>query len=178
MSSSSKTYIEEHGLVASAWQAARLANARRVLLVSAHSGDGKTHFTRCVLRHWSTISDYPVRIETFPFIEPSSASESVIWIDGLALMEGQGPSALSPRVRGSIDAALFIARGMVTTRAEAAECADRLSKLDVPLLGGIWNEFDCAPVDKAVRKIWSNFFSWPPRFPHSISSSSAERSSS
>jgi len=167
----------EHGVVARAFHAAALAGARRILLVSAHSGDGKSRFADCILRHASVITDAPVGVQTLTsaWLQTEEAQlygggqrdpyqHGYVWIDGLALLEGEGPAVLTPALRGSLDGAILVARGMVTTRAQVADCADRLRMLGVPLLGGIWNDLDCPPVAEVLRRITTGRWTWPPRW--------------
>lgn len=164
--------------MAGAFHAASLANARRILLVSARSGDGKTQFARCILRHASAVTDLPVRVKTIAMVDPHTESNhGYVWVDGLALLEGEGPAALTPAVRAYLDGALLVARGMLTTRAEVADCADQLRNLGVPVLGGVWNEFDCPPVAEALHNVRAGLWSWPPRFPPRVSARHFRRSS-
>lgn len=191
VSTSSKTLRAEHSLVARAFDTADSADARRILLVSAHSGDGKSYFARCLAQHATVVTDAPVRVQSLATAElqagghgrgPSVEGDLVaylngyVWIDGLALLEGQGPAALTPSVRASIDGALVVVRGMVTTRAEVEDCADRLRSLGVPVLGGVWNESDYPPVAEAVRSIGAGLWSWPPRLPPRMSARQFRRS--
>jgi hypothetical protein len=155
--------------VARAFHAADSADARRILLVSARSGDGKTHFAQCILRHASVVTDAPYQVKAFATRDPREESNhGYVWVDGVALLEGEGPAALTPSVRSSIDGALLVVRGMVTTRAQVADCADRLSALGVRVLGGVWNEFDCPPPAETLRIIKAGLWTWPPRFPPGV----------
>jgi len=183
VTTSSKTLRAEHSLVARAFHAADAADARRILLVSAHSRDGKSHFARCISRHASVVTDAPVQVHAFamPHLEAEGQHGHVhhgyVWVDGVALLEGEGPAELTPAVRAYFDGALFITRGMVTTRAEVADCADRLRILGMRMLGGVWNEYDCPPVAEAVRIVKAGLFSWPPRFPFGVSTPQIRRPS-
>ena len=159
----------EHRLVARAFNAAQAADARRILLVSAHLGDGKTHFARCVQRHASAVTDEPFEIEPFGPPRPrSESSNGYVWVDGVALLEGDGAAVLAPAVRASVDGALLVARGMVTTRAEVADCAAQLRTLGMRVLGGIWNDFDCPPPAETLRTIRTGLRTWPPQLPPGV----------
>lgn len=164
-----ETLREEHRLVARALQTAEAAKARRILLASARTGDGKTHLARCIERYASVVTDEPFEVETFD--SPSSRSEQAggyVWVDGVALLEGEGAAALTPSIRASLDGALLVARGMVTTRAELRECADRLRVLGMPVLGGVWNDVACPPPSETVRAFADGLRTWPPRLPPGV----------
>ena len=164
-----KTLREEHKLVARAFQAAQAANARRILLASAHAGDGKTHLARCIERHASAVSDAHFEIRAFS-AQPSftDRSDGYVWVDGVALLEAEGAAALTPAVRASLDGALLVARGMVTTRDELRECADRLRVLGMPVLGGVWNEFGCLSPIETLRAFVGGLRTWPPKLPPGV----------
>lgn len=178
-----KTLRGEHSLVARAFRAAESADARRILLVSAHSGDGKSHFAGCIARHADAVTEKPVQVHSFamPRLEAEGNHGHVhhgyVWVDGLALLEGEGPALLTPSVRAYFDGALLIARGMVTTRAQVADCADRLRNLGVRVLGGVLNEFHCPPPAEALRVIKAGLWTWPPRFPPGVFTLQIRRSS-
>jgi len=159
----SKMLLTEHKLVASAFQAADLAGARRVLLVSANPGDGKSHLARCILRHATTVTDAGVRICTLQDLG-CHEDEGYLWVDGLTLLEEPGPRLLTPSVRASLDGALLVARGMATTRREIEECGQRLRALGLDPLGGIWNECDHPPASEALRGLRSSISDWSRRF--------------
>jgi len=159
----------EHRLVARAFDVAQAAGARRILLVSARTGDGKSHFARCVQRHASAVTDEP--FEVWPFGPPQARAESsagYVWVDGVALLEGDGAAVLAPAVRASVDGALLVARGMVTTRAEVADCAALLRTLGMRVLGGIWNDSDCPPPAETLRTIRAGLRTWPPQLPPGV----------
>ena len=183
MNTPSKTLRTEHGLVARAFHAADSADARRILLVSAHAGDGKSHLARCIARHASVVTDAPVLVQSFAMQHLRAEGQhgpvhhGYVWVNGAALLEGEGPAALTPEVRAYFDGALLVARGMVTTRAEVADCADRLRILGMRMLGGVWNEYYCPPVAEAVRGIKASLFSWPPRLPPGVSTRQIRRPS-
>jgi hypothetical protein len=159
----------EHRLVARAFHAAEAVGARRILLVSAHSGDGKTHFARCVQRHASAVTDEPFEVEAFGPPRPSAErSTGYVWVDGVALLEGDGAAVLAPAVRASVDGALLVARGMVTTRAEVADCAAQLRVLGMQVLGGVWNDSDCAPPAETLRAFREGLRTWPPQLPPGV----------
>lgn len=159
----------EHRLVARAFNAAQAADARRILLVSAHTGDGKTHFARCIQRHASAVTDQPFEIQPFGPPRPhADASNGYVWVDGVALLEGDGAAVLAPAVRASVDGALLVARGMVTTRAEVADCAAQLRTLGMRVLGGIWNNSDCPPPAETLRTIRAGLRTWPPQLPPGV----------
>lgn len=158
MTRSSQTQIAEHRTVARAFHAADQAKARRILLVSAHNGDGKSSLARCIARHASSVTDEPVELRELRTSEPLPESDrGYTWVDGLALLEGEGACALFPSFRASLDGALFVARGMATTRAELTECAERLEVLGVRLLGGVWNEQEHPPAAEALSAIKGDF---------------------
>lgn len=178
MSKSFKTLRAEHSLVAQAFHAAQAADARRILLVSAHTGDGKSHFARCIKQHASVVTDEPFQVQTFATLRPQEALEhGYVWVDGVALLEGEGAAVLTPAVRASFDGALLIARGMVTTRADLNECADRLRILDMPVLGGVWNAVDCPPPAETIRAFREGLRTWPPRLPPGVLARQFRRSS-
>jgi len=180
---SSKTLRAEHSLVARAFHAAESADVKRILLVSARSGDGKSHFAHCILRHASVVTDAPVQVRTFKIPELQAESghghvhNGYVWVDGVALLEGEGPSALIPCVRAYFDGALIVVRGMVTTREQVADCADQLRILGVRVLGGVWNEFHCPPPAETLRAIKAGLWTWPPRFPPGVFTRQIHRSS-
>lgn len=164
--------------MASACHAAQSAGARRILLVSAHSGAGKTNLARCILRHANVVTDEPFQVQPFgtPWLPPEDA-RGYVWIDGLALLEGEGAAALKPSIRASFDAVLLVARGMVTTRAQVADCADQLRTLGMHVLGGVWNEFECPPRAETLRIVKAGLRKWPPRFPPGVFNQQVRRSS-
>lgn len=162
MTRASQTQIAEHRTVARAFHAADQAKARRILLVSAHQGDGKSHLARCIARHARSVTDQPVELLGLEGAEPlSECEQGYVWVDGLALLEGEGACALYPSFRASLDGALFVARGMATTRAELAECSERLEVLGVRLLGGVWNEYDHPPAAEALSEIKNELWKRP-----------------
>jgi hypothetical protein len=178
VSNSFSTLRAEHSLVARAFQSAESANARRILLVSARSGDGKSHFARCVQRHANVVTDEPCEVQSFsPRGLADENRKGYVWVDGIALLEGAGAGVLTPSVRASFDGALFVARGLVTTRAELAECGERLRVLGMPVLGGIWNSFECPPPAEAVRSVKEGLRTWPPRLPRGVFARQTRRSS-
>ena len=170
--------------MARAFRAAEAADASRVLLVSPRSGDGKTHFASCVLRHASVVTDVPFQVKPFEAVDPHAQVafhlqkyvDGYVWVDGLALLEGRGPLALTPAVRTYFDGVLLVARGMVTTRDEVAQCAEQLGSLGMKVFGAIWNEFDCPPIPEAVQRIKKGLWSWPPRFPAGVYTGPVRRS--
>ncbi len=177
MSTSFTKLRAEHSLVARAFHDAQAADARRILLVSARTGDGKTYFARCVQRHASVVIDEPCEVQTFsPRWLAEESSHGYVWVDGVALLEGAGAAVLTPSVRSWFDGVVFIARGMVTTRAELTECAERLRNLEMPVLGGIWNSYDCPPPAEAVRAFKEGLRTWPPRFPPGVLARQIRRS--
>lgn len=168
----------EHSLVARAFHAAQSADARRILLVSAHAGDGKTHFAGCIQRHASVVTDEPFQVQSFATFRPQGDVESgYVWVDGVALLEGEGAAALTPAVRASFDGALLVARGMVTTRAEVADCAEQLRILGMPMLGGVWNEIECPSPAEALHNIKAGLRTWPPQLPPGVIARQFRRSS-
>jgi Mrp family chromosome partitioning ATPase len=178
VSNSFSTLRAEHSLVARAFQSARGANARRILLVSARSGDGKSHFARCIQRHANVVTNEPCEVQSFSPRWPADENgKGYVWVDGVALLEGAGAGVLRPSVRASFHGVLFVARGLVTTRAELAECGERLRTLEMPVLGGIWNSFECPPPAEAVRAFKEGLRTWPPRFPPGVFARQTRRSS-
>lgn len=170
----------EHSLVARAFQAADQIDARRIVLVSAYRGEGKTHLSRCIERHASVVTDEPVAIVALDSGVTKSLREhdhGYVWIDGLTLLEGQGASMLTPSLRASIDGALLVVRGMATTRAEVTECAERLRVLEVPLIGGVWNERDHPPAPEALSKLRDDLRKWRRRMLPQFLSRQTRRSS-
>ncbi|MEM7434226.1 MAG: hypothetical protein AAF436_03670 [Myxococcota bacterium] len=178
MSKSLETLREEHGLVARAFHTAQAANARTILLVSARSGDGKTHLAGCIQRQASAVTNEPSEVLSFKAmrsaLEPGAwqASPPVRkgyrWVDGVSLLDGAGTLALTPALRSAFDGALLVARGMETTRADAAYCAKQLGILGIPVLGGVWNSFDCPPPAEAARMFVAGLAKWPPRLPPGV----------
>ena len=164
-----ETLREEHKLVARAHQAAQASNARRILLASPRSGDGKTHLADCIERYASVVSDEHFEIRPLA-AQPwrKEQPDGYVWVDGVALLEAEGAVALTPAVRASLDGALLVARGMLTTREELRECADRLRVLGVPVLGGVWNEFGCPSPVETVRAFVDGLRSWPPKLPPGV----------
>ena len=159
----------EHRLVARAFEAAKAANAWRILLVSARTGDGKSYFARCIQRHASAVTDKPFEIQPFGTPRPRPESPTgYVWVDGVALLEGDGAAVLAPAIRASVDGALLVARGMVTTREEVADCASQLRTLGMPVLGGIWNDSDCPPPAETLRTIRAGLRTWPPQLPPGV----------
>jgi hypothetical protein len=159
----------EHRLVARAFHAAQTAGARRILLVSAHVGDGKTHFARCIQRHASAVTAEPFEVEAFGPPKPrAERSTGYVWVDGVALLEGDGAAVLAPAVRASVDGALLVARGMVTTRAEVADCSAQLQVLGLQMIGGVWNDSDCVPPAETLRSFREGLLSWPPQLPPGV----------
>lgn len=178
VSKSSNTLRMEQSLVARAFHAVESAGARRVLLVSAYSGDGKTHFAQSIVRHASTVTDEPIEVQNFATAPPQAERlHGYVWVDGVSLLEGQGAAALTPTVRASFDGALFIARGMVTTREEIANCAEELHIRGIPVLGGIWNEFDCPPPAETIRIMKAGLWTWPRPFSRGVVARQTPRSS-
>ncbi|MGB5285772.1 MAG: hypothetical protein WCB63_06180 [Polyangiales bacterium] len=178
MSKSTNTLRMEQSLVARAFHTVQSADARRILLVSAHSGEGKTHFAQCIARHASTVTDEPIQVEVFATAPPlAERTHGYVWVDGVSLLEGQGAAALTPSVRASFDGALLVARGMVTTREQVANCADELSIRGVRVLGGVWNEFDCPPPAQTLRMLKAGLWRWPPPFPRRAFTRQTRRSS-
>jgi chloramphenicol 3-O-phosphotransferase len=178
VSKSFKTLRAEHSLVAQAFHTAHAANARRILLVSAHTGDGKSHLAKCIQQHASVVTDEPFQVLSFATLCPQEEIDyGYVWVDGVALLEGEGAAVLTPAVRASFDGVLLIARGMVTTRAELAECADRLRTLDMPVLGGVWNAVDCPPPAEVVRAFREGLRTWPPQLPPGVFARQFRRSS-
>ena len=164
-----KTLREEHRLVARAFQTAQAANARRILLASARTGDGKSHLARCIERYASVVTDEPFEVDFFERGSPrANPVDGYVWIDGVALLEGEGAAALTPSIRASLDGALLVARGMSTTRAELRECADRLRVLGVPVLGGVWNDVACPPPTETALAFANGLRTWPPRLPPGV----------
>jgi hypothetical protein len=164
-----ETLREEHKLVARAFQAAEAANARRILLASARTGDGKTHLSRCIERCASAVSEERCEIRDFaerPLGE--DRADGYVWVDGVALLEAEGAASLTPSVRASLDGAFLVARGMLTTREELRECADRLRVLGLPVLGGIWNEFGCPSPMETLRGFADGLRRWPPKLPPGV----------
>ncbi len=184
VTSSAKLLREEHSLVARVFGAAQSANAHRILLVSAHSGDGKTHFARCIQRHASAVTNETSMVQSFTAplskaeLEPTAEpAHGYVWVDGLALLEGEGAAALTPSVRANFDGALLIARGMTTTRAQVAACADQLRVLGLPMLGGVWNELECPSPAETLRRIKAGLRTWPPQLPPGVITRQLRRSS-
>jgi len=164
-----ETLREEHRLVARAFQTAKAAQARRILLASARTGDGKSHLAGCIERYASVVTDEPFEVETLNSRSPrAEQTKGYVWVDGVALLEGEGAAVLTPSIRASLDGALLVARGMVTTRAELRECADRLRVLGMPVLGGVWNDVACPPPRETVRAFADGLRSWPPRLPPGV----------
>lgn len=167
--------------MASAFHTAQAASARCILLVSARSGDGKTHFSRCLQRHADVVTDEPFQV--LPFSVTSTWSEPVhrdsgyLWVDGVSLLEGEGAAVLTPVVRASFDGALLVARGMVTTRAQVAECASQLRTLDMPVLGGVWNSLECPGPAETIHAFKAGLRTWPPRLPPGVFARQIRRSS-
>ncbi|MFW2388172.1 MAG: hypothetical protein ACN4G0_07545, partial [Polyangiales bacterium] len=168
----------EHSLVARALHAAQSADARRILLVSPHTGDGKTHFAGCLQQHASLVTDEPLQVQSFTTLQPQpKLDHGYVWVDGVSLLEGQGAAVLTPAVRSSFDGALLIARGMGTNRAEVAECAEQLRILGMPMIGGVWNELECPTPAETFRTIKAGLRTWPPKFPPGVITRQFRRSS-
>lgn len=168
----------EHSLVARALHAAQSVNARRILLVSPHSGDGKSHFARCLQEHASVVTGEPLQVLSFTTLQPQEQMDhGYVWVDGVALLEGEGAAVLTPAVRSSFDGALLVARGMGTTRAEVAECAEQLRILGMQLIGGVWNELECPTPAETFRAIKAGLREWPPQLPPGVITRQLRRSS-
>ena len=165
MSALSKMLLAEHKLVARAFQAADQGDARRVLLVSANPGDGKSHLAQCIVRHAATVTDAAVRVHNLTALQdPGFApDDGYLWIDGLTLLDEPGPRLLTPSVRASLHGALLVARGMRTTRRDIEESGERLRALGLRPLGGIWNECDHPPAAEALRELRSSVSGWTRR---------------
>lgn len=180
MDKSSKVRRAELTLVASALHAVKAANARRILLASAHKGDGKSRFARCLQEYASAVTDEPCEVvsrsdvRSFP---PEPLERGYLWVDGVELLEAEGAAVLFPAVRASFDGAVLIARGMVTTRTELAECAKQLRDLDVPVLGGVWNAVDCPAPGEMARAFREGLRKWPPQLPPGVLARQFRRSS-
>lgn len=176
---SSKVLRAEHSLVASAFHTVQAANARRILLVSAHAGDGKSRFARCIQRYASVVTDEPCTVVSRSSVRlPQGPMEhGYLWVDGLALLEGEGGAVLSPAVRASLDGAVLIGRGMATTRNELAECAGQLRDLNIPVLGGVWNAVECQTPVEMARAFREGLRQWPPQLPPGVFARQFRRSS-
>lgn len=79
-----------------------------------------------------------------------------------------GAAVLAPAVRASVDGALLVARGMVTTRAEVADCSAQLQVLGLQMIGGVWNDSDCVPPAETLRSFREGLRSWPPQLPPGV----------
>jgi hypothetical protein len=160
---------EEHQLVARAFRTAQDAQARRILLASARTGDGKSHLARCIEQYADVVTDEHFEVAALSSRSSRPEAENgYVWVDGVALLEGEGAAALTPAIRATLDGALLVARGMVTTRAELRECAERLRVLGMPVLGGVWNDVACPPPMETVRAFADGFRTWPPRLPPGV----------
>ena len=184
MATPATTLRAEHSVVAKAFHACELSKARRIILVSAHSGDGKTYLANCISRHAGFVTERPVRVETLLVVRHlriegsgDEDADGFLWVDGLSLLDGEGASALTPGLRDWLDGALLVARGMVTTRREVADCADRLRMLGVPVLGGVWNDVDCPTVAEALRRAKRRFSIRRPRLADATQRQEVPRSS-
>ena len=167
MSTSSEVRRAEHRLVARAFHIVQAANARRILLVSPHDGDGKSRFARCIQEYASAVTEEPCQILSRSSVRvPLEPMErGYFWVDGVSLLEGEGAAVLFPAVRASFDGAVLIARGMVTTRKELAACAAQLRDLDMPVLGGVWNAIESPTPAQMARAFRQGLLRWPPQLP-------------
>lgn len=164
-----KILREEHRLVARAFQTAEGAQARRILLASPRTGDGKSHLAECIEKYANLVTDEPLEVESFgSWSYRREQPEGYVWVDGVAVLEGEGAAVLTPSIRASLDGALLLARGMVTTRAELRECADRLRVLGMPVLGGVWNDVACPPPMETARDFAKGLRTWPPQLPPGV----------
>jgi len=100
-----KTLRKEHQLVARAFRTAQDAQARRILLASARTGDGKSHLARCIEQYGDVVTDE--HFEVAALSSRSSrpeAEKAYVWADGVALREGEGAAALTPAIRATVAA--------------------------------------------------------------------------
>ena len=179
MSKSSNVRRAELSLVARAFHGVQAADARRILLVSPHHGDGKSYFAQCIQENASAVTDEPCAVVSRRSMSlPQEPLErGYLWVDGVELLEGEGAAVLFPAVRASFDGAVLIARGMVTTRKDVAECAKQLRDLDMPVLGAVWNAVECPSPAEVVRAFRQGLLRWPPQLPPGVLARQFRRSS-
>jgi Mrp family chromosome partitioning ATPase len=119
---------------------------RHILVVSARSGDGKTH-----LFHTLESVLAVAEPQAWCFIDAETASEvrpgdfpapCRVLIDGAALLDGDGGIPLDDEWMTAVDGALIVLLAGRTTEDEVAQLRARLDALEIPPVGVVWNDRD------------------------------------
>jgi Mrp family chromosome partitioning ATPase len=119
---------------------------RYILVVSARSGDGKSHL-------FSTLESVLAVAEpqAWCFLDVNAAAEVSpsdfqapcrVVIDGAALLDGDGGIELNEEWMSALDGALIILLAGRTTEDEVAQLRARLDALEIPPVGVVWNDRD------------------------------------
>ncbi len=135
--------------------------ARRLLVVSARRGDGRTHLIETLEamvddqqagrtgQAWSflTLAEAAAR-------GPGTICEGCrLVIDGPALLDGDGAIGLEPGWLEVVDGVIVVLLAGRTTEAELALVRARLEALQLPLLGAVWNERHDQGFGKALSRL-------------------------
>lgn len=128
--------------------ALRGSTSRHVLIVSARSGDGKSHLFRTLAAVLGTAEP-----DAWRFLDLEGASRCSpgdlpagcrVILDGAALLDGDGGIRLDEEWMGALDGALIVLLAGRTTEDEVAHLRARLDALEIPPVGVVWNDRDDA----------------------------------
>ncbi len=143
---SKKEVLARRMLAESVAAALRGTPCRFILVVSARSGDGKSHLfhtlesTLAVAepQNWCFID-----VVTAATVSPSDFPEPCrVVIDGAALLDGDGGIDLDAQWMAALDGALIVLLAGRTTEDEVTQLRSRLDALEIPPVGVVWNDRD------------------------------------
>ena len=126
--------------------ALRGTTCRFILVVSARSGDGKSHLFH-TLESVLTVAEPTA----WRFLDVDGAEEfsptdipapGRVVIDGAALLDGDGGIQLNEEWMNALDGALIVLLAGRTTEDEVAKLRARLDALEIPPVGVVWNDRD------------------------------------
>jgi len=126
--------------------ALRGTTCRFILVVSARSGDGKSHLfhtLESVLTVAEPTSWRFLDVEDAAEFSPSTIPAPCrVVLDGAALLDGDGGIALNEEWMNALDGALIVLLAGRTTEDEVAQLRARLDALEIPPVGVVWNDRD------------------------------------
>ena len=126
--------------------ALRGTTCRFILVVSARSGDGKSHLFQTLESVLAVAEPTAWRfldVEDAADFPPSSIPAPCrVVLDGAALLDGDGGIALDDEWMNALDGALIVLLAGRTTEDEVAQLRARLDALEIPPVGVVWNDRD------------------------------------
>jgi Mrp family chromosome partitioning ATPase len=135
------------------------AQASVVLVVSGRAGEGRTTLAGALAGALRDLGPAAVHRLTMRDLQCAPEPlEGIVVVDGPALLEGEGPMAVSSAWWSKVDGAIVVAPARDVPVEDLASVGRELELRGVPRLALVANERDRPPVARAIRDAFQGFW--------------------